>query len=174
MRGGLGVSPVAPYSGGMTHMFRHLLAALALIFVAAAPACAQLPDNPQGPTEAITITSGDKTHTFQVELADTDAETSMGLMNRAQMARDHGMIFDFGQPRETGMWMKNTLIPLDMLFLDTDGTVLAVAHNARPHSLRLITPGFAVKGVLEVNGGVAKELGLKPGDVVKHRMFGNP
>ncbi len=157
----------------MKHLFRHFLAALALVFVAAAPACAQLPANPQGPTQPLTIVSGDKTHTFQVELADTEEETALGLMNRTEMARDHGMIFDFGAPRETGMWMKNTLIPLDMLFLDTDGTVVAVAHNARPHSLRLITPGFAVKGVLELNGGVAKELGLKAGDVVKHGMFGN-
>jgi uncharacterized membrane protein (UPF0127 family) len=67
--------------------------------------------------------------------------------------------------------MKNTLIPLDMLFLDTDGTILAIARNARPGSLRIVDPGIPVKGVLEINGGQAAELGLKPGDKVRHRIF---
>ena len=150
---------------------KKLLLVLAFVLFGGAPALAQ--QNPQGPTEPLSIASGDKTHAFNVELADTPEETALGLMYRASMPRDHGMIFRFSQPTSTGMWMKNCLFPQDMLFLDRDGTVLAVAENARPGSLRTITPGFPYWSVLELNGGVAQELGLKPGDKVRHSIFGN-
>jgi hypothetical protein len=144
----------------MTRILTISLLSLAL----AIPAMAQSLDPLQ-------IVSGAKTHAFQVEVADSPEETERGLMNRKELGRDRGMIFDFGAPRPTGMWMKNTLIPLDMLFLDTDGTILAIARNARPGSLRIVDPGMPVKGVLEINGGQAAELGLKPGDRVVHRIF---
>ena len=140
------------------------LSVLSLALVLSAPAQAQALDPLQ-------IVSGGKTHSFQVEVADSPEETERGLMNRKELGRDRGMIFDFGAPRPTGMWMKNTLIPLDMLVLDTDGTILAIARNARPGSLRIVDPGIPVKGVLEINGGQAAELGLKPGDKVRHRIF---
>jgi uncharacterized membrane protein (UPF0127 family) len=145
---------------------KHLLFAAASFVLAALPGVAHAQA-----LEPLTVKSGDKVHAFQVEVADSEEETQRGLMNRAELGKDRGMIFDFGQPRETGMWMKNTLIPLDMLFLDTDGTVLAIAENARPHSLRVINPGFVVKGVLEINGGQSAELGIKPGDTVVHPIF---
>ena len=107
-------------------------------------------------------------------MADTPKESEMGLMYRASMPKDHGMIFDFRPAREVTMWMKNCLFPQDMLFLDSDGTVLAIAENARPgcdapdHSRlpdrRACSSSMAAS---------AKELGLKPGDKVKHKLFGN-
>lgn len=119
----------------------------------------------------LTIKSGDKTHAFNVEIADTEEERVKGLMFRESLPKDGGMLFDFGEPQPATIWMKNTLIPLDILFIDTDGEVVAIARNAVPHSLRLLTAGVPVKGVLEINGGAAAELGIKPGDHVVHPMF---
>jgi uncharacterized membrane protein (UPF0127 family) len=159
---------------------KQLLSFLAFAFVLAFSgyAFAQAPQNPVGPTDPLTIVTADgKTHAFKVEMADTPEEEQRGLMYRASMPKDHGMIFDFrepGQPtREISMWMKNCLFPQDMLFLDEKGKVLAVVENARPGSTRLISPGFPIASVLELNGGIAKELGLKPGDTIKHKLFGN-
>jgi hypothetical protein len=149
------------------------LAAALLAACAAGPAAAQTPSaqNPASVREPLTVRSGDVAHVFQVEVADTPEETQLGLMHRTELARDHGMIFDFGEPRESSMYMKNTLIPLDMLFIDETGEIVAIAANAKPKSLRIINPGFVVKGVLEINGGLAAELGIEPGDRVEHRIF---
>ncbi len=147
------------------------LASLAAVAVLSFSACAhaQPPQNPVGPTDPLTIVSGDKTHAFQVELADTPQESETGLMNRASMPKDHGMIFDFRSRSDAvTMWMKNTLIPLDMLFIDREGKIVAIAENARPGSLRLVGPGFPVASVLELNGGLTAELGIKPGDKVDY------
>lgn len=155
---------------------KKLLSALIGLGLMAFTACAhaQAPKNPEGPTDPLQIVStGGKTHAFKVEMADTPAETEMGLMYRASMPKDHGMIFEFRPAREVSMWMKNCLFPQDMLFLDDDGTVLGIAENARPGSERLITPGFPIASVLELNGGLVKELGIKPGDKVKHKLFKN-
>ncbi|KCZ94430.1 DUF192 domain-containing protein [Hyphomonas johnsonii] len=124
-------------------------------------------------TGPLVIDTGDSIHKFTVELANEPDEIRTGLMDRAEMAPNAGMIFDFGQPREASMWMKNTLIPLDMLFLDSDGKIIAIARNAVPGSLRTIGPGVPVKGVLELNGGRSEALGIEPGDTVKHAIFGN-
>ncbi len=154
---------------------KHLLSIAAFVGVLAFSACAhaQLPPNPVGATDPLNIVSAGKTHAFKVELADTPQETELGLMNRATMAKDHGMIFEFRPARDVSMWMKNTLIPLDMLFIDDKGTVLAIAENARPGSLRLVGPGFPVSSVLELNAGVVQELGIKTGDKVQHKLFKN-
>jgi len=154
---------------------RQLFSLLAFAFVLAFTgyAHAQAPQNPVGPTDPLTIVSGDKKHAFKVEMADTPDESERGLMYRPSMPKDHGMIFDFKPSREISMWMKNCLFPQDMLFLDEKGMVIAIAENARPGSTRLISPGFPVASVLELNGGIAKELGLKPGDKVQHKLFGN-
>ena len=95
------------------------------------------------------------------------------MMNRESMASNAGMLFDFGQPRQASMWMKDTLIPLDMLFIAPDGKVLAIARNAVPGSLRTIGPGVPVKAVLELNGGRSEALGIEPGDTVRHEVLGN-
>ena len=148
-------------------MIRYMLSAIASLLLWLPAAYAQLETGP------LKIVSGETVHSFTVELADEPEEIQTGLMNREEMADNAGMIFDFGEPRQANMWMKNTLIPLDMLFMDTDGTILAIARNAVPGSLRRINPGVPVKGVLELNGGRAEELGIVPGDTVQHAMFGN-
>lgn len=121
----------------------------------------------------LTIRSGETEHQFTVEIADDPEEIATGLMHRESLDRDKGMLFEFAQPREPAMYMKNTLIPLDMLFISTDGHIEMIARNAVPGSLRTISPGTPVKGVLELNGGQAAELGLQPGDEVVHPIFGN-
>jgi uncharacterized membrane protein (UPF0127 family) len=150
------------------------MAAVAGLLLFSACAHAQTPKNPEGPADPLNIVSAGKTHVFKVELADTPQESDMGLMYRASMPKDHGMIFDFSTRNDAvSMWMKNTLIPLDMLFIDNTGVIVAIAENARPGSLRLVGPGFPVASVLELNGGVVQELGLKTGDKVQHKLFKN-
>ncbi|WP_300392058.1 DUF192 domain-containing protein [Henriciella sp.] len=124
-------------------------------------------------TGTLTIETEAGPQTFDIEIADDREEISYGLMNRESMPENAGMLFDFAQPREPAMWMKNTLIPLDMLFITSDGTIQMIARNAQPGSLRTISPGMPVKGVLEINGGRAAELGIKPGDTVDHSIFGS-
>lgn len=156
----------------MPKPMKTLLSFLAALFLLALPAHAQKP-LPIGPTDPLTLVANGKSTPFTVEMADTPEEAQIGLMYRKEMAKDHGMIFDFGQPQNISMYMKNCFFPQDMLFLDGEGTVVAVVHNARPGSLRNISAGFPVKGVLELNGGIAKSLGVKPGDKVLHKMFKN-
>ena len=148
-------------------MLRFFASAIASLILFLPAAFAQLETGP------LSIQSGDEVHAFTVELANDPEEITTGLMDRTELAADAGMLFDFGQPREANMWMKNTLISLDMLFLDTDGEVLAIARDTVPGSLRRINPGVPVKGVLELAGGRAAELGIEPGDVVQHEIFGN-
>ncbi len=119
------------------------------------------------------VETDEATHAFTVEIADDAEEISYGLMNRESMDADKGMLFEFTPPREPAMYMKNTLIPLDMLFISLNGKVEMVARNAVPGSLRTISPGVPVKAVLEINGGLAEDLGIRPGDTVRHAIFGN-
>jgi uncharacterized protein len=110
---------------------------------------------------------------FDVELALNDVERSRGLMFRDKLGPYEGMLFDFHQEAPVGFWMKNTLIPLDMVFIGGDGTVRHVHANAVPLSTDTIPSQFPVRAVLEINGGSARLLGIKPGDKVKHPIFGN-
>ena len=121
----------------------------------------------------LTVKTDDASHKFSVEMADTPEAITQGLMFRESLAPDAGMLFDFGEVRPASMWMKNTLIPLDILFIDADGQVIAVARNAVPGSLRSLGPGVPVRAVLEIGGGRAKALGIMPGDTVQHPIFGN-
>ena len=121
----------------------------------------------------LSIVTDDAVHEFTVEVANDSEEISFGLMERESMDADKGMLFDFNPPREPAMYMKNTLIPLDMLFIAEDGYVEMIARNTVPGSLRTISPGVPVRAVLELNGGLAAELGILPGDTVQHPLFGN-
>lgn len=121
----------------------------------------------------LTIETDEGSHAFTVEIADDQEEISFGLMERESMDADKGMLFEFSPPRDPAMYMKNTLIPLDMLFISSDGTIEMVARNAVPGSLRTISAGIPVAAVLELNGGKADELGIEPMDTVIHPMFGN-
>jgi len=105
---------------------------------------------------------------FQVELARTPDEQAQGLMYRKSMAADAGMLFIYAVPREAGFWMKNTYIPLDMLFIEADGRVERIHANAEPQSTAPIEGPSKTKAVLEINGGTAARLGIRPGDHVIH------
>lgn len=109
---------------------------------------------------------------FTVELALTDSERSVGLMNREQMDAGAGMLFRFDREQRAMMWMKNTLIPLDMLFIRADGVVADIHHDAVPHSEDIIRAKQPVLYVLELNGGMAKKIGAKIGDRVFHPIIG--
>ncbi len=144
---------------------------LTLIAGFAALSCPALAD-PMDVTP-LSIVSADATHAFTVEVADDRDEISFGLMERESLDADKGMLFDFNPPREPAMFMKNTLIPLDMLFIAEDGSIEMIARNTVPGSLRTISPGVPVRAVLEINGGQAAELGILPGDTVQHPLFEN-
>ena len=125
-------------------------------------------------TEQIFVESaGGKRHFFTVELAITPEQRERGLMYRKMMADDRGMLFDFGEPRQVMMWMKNTELPLDMLFADEDGRITRIAERAVPFSETIVDSRGAVKFVLELNAGMASELGIRPGDrLVSRRILG--
>lgn len=119
------------------------------------------------------VTADGKTHEFTVELALDSDQRALGLMNRRDMAAGQGMLFDFGQTRQVLMWMKNTYLPLDMLFILADGKVATIRENAVPLSEAIIDSRVPVAFVLEVNAGTVKRLGLHEGDrVVADRIKG--
>ncbi len=121
--------------------------------------------------EPVTVATEQGTTMFTVEIADTEALRQRGLMFRQRLPEDRGMLFDYGQPQPVAMWMKNTYIPLDMVFIRADGTVAYVAENTVPHSLDPVGVREPVLGVLEVAAGTAKRIGLRAGDIVYHRIF---
>jgi hypothetical protein len=101
----------------------------------------------------------------------TDEERARGLMFRKELPEGRGMLFDFHPEQSVSMWMKNTLIPLDMIFIKADGRILRIAENTQVESEKIISSGGPVRGVLEVIAGTAKKLGIKPGDRVAHPLF---
>jgi uncharacterized membrane protein (UPF0127 family) len=121
--------------------------------------------------QPLTIVTASGRHEFQVELADNDAARAQGLMYRRSLAPDRGMLFDFKRVEPISMWMQNTYVSLDMLFIRPDGTIARVATNAEPLSTRTIPSGEPVLAVLELVAGTAARLGIKPGDKVEHPIF---
>jgi uncharacterized membrane protein (UPF0127 family) len=117
------------------------------------------------------IVSKSGVHVFSVELAVTDEERSRGLMFRRELPEGKGMLFDFKRDQEVSMWMENTYISLDMIFIRADGRIARIAQNTEPMSRKIISSGAPVRGVLEVIAGTAKKLGLAPGDKVAHPIF---
>lgn len=113
------------------------------------------------------VATGGKVHEFTVELALDNSQRQQGLMFRKEMAADRGMLFDFGRARGVLMWMKNTYLPLDMLFIDEDGIIRTIHHDAEPMSETVIDSKVPVLFVLELNAGTAKRLNLKPGHRVE-------
>ncbi len=105
---------------------------------------------------------------FTVEVADDEAERSRGLMHRESMGQGAGMLFVYERPQTARFWMKNTLIPLDMIFADASGTVRHVHHMAKPLSEALINGGKGIQYVLEINGGLAKRMKIAPGSEMRH------
>jgi uncharacterized protein len=132
----------------------------------AGPAAAQ-PVTFAKDTVTIETAAGDK-HRFTVELATSPAQVAQGLMFRRQMAADAGMLFVFERPDPAVFWMKNTYIPLDMIFIGTDGRILNIAERTIPMTETPVHAAGPTRAVLEVNGGTASRLGLKAGDRVRH------
>lgn len=154
-------------------MIRRILLLSALF----APAALAQPgvDRPQPRLreEALTIIGRDGArHAFRVEMAVRPEDQMVGMMFRTTMQPDEGMLFDWGQPRESAMWMRNTLIPLDMVFIAADGRIHRIHERAVPQSLATIESRGPVRATLELAGGTAERLNLRVGDRVEHRIFG--
>jgi uncharacterized membrane protein (UPF0127 family) len=115
----------------------------------------------------LTVQSDGKTHRFTVEVARTPQEQAQGLMFRTELAPDAGMIFPFPSLKPASFWMKNTVIPLDIIFVRADGSIESIAANTVPYSLDAVSSNGPVAAVLELAGGRAAELGIEPGDTVK-------
>lgn len=145
---------------------RHLFAVAAFLCVALSGAAASAADQ-----STLEIVTKNGVHVFSVELAINDADRQKGLMFRKELPEGQGMLFDFKQDQDVSMWMRNTYIPLDMLFINADGRIRRIAENTTPLSERTIPSGGPVRGVLEVIGGTAKKLGIAPGDRVAHPLF---
>jgi len=109
---------------------------------------------------------------FIAEIADTEASRTRGMMYRESMEPDAEMLFDFEIVRPVSIWMANTMIPLDILFIREDGTIAKIVANAQPYSRRSMPSDFPVLAVLEIVGGRAAETGIAPGDLVRHSLFG--
>ena len=118
-------------------------------------------------------TPGGVAHQFTSELADEPAEQSRGLMFRKELADTHGMLFVYTPPRRVAFWMRNTLIPLDMIYADRTGLVRKVHQNAVPLDETPIDGGPGISAVFEVRGGLTGELGIVPGSVLRHPFFGS-
>lgn len=142
---------------------RVLLTALVCILVSA-PALA-LDRN------TVEISSKSGVHVFSVEIADTEPEREKGLMYRKSLPDGRGMLFDFHHDQQVGFWMKNTYVPLDMIFIRSDGRVVSIAQDAEPMSEKIIYSAAPVRAVLEVKAGTARRLGIAPGDRVANPIF---
>ena len=157
----------ARYAAAGFRLARSALAALALTAaIAATPDCVRGAE-----LQTIEIASKTGVHAFEVEMAITPEEKEHGLMFRRELPEGHGMLFDFQFDQPLAFWMKNTFIPLDMLFIRSDGRILRIAENTQPLSERNIPSGGPVRAVLEVIGGTAKKLGIAPGDRVGGSIF---
>jgi len=121
-----------------------------------------------GPLEIVTKSG---VQVFSVELATTEEEKTTGLMYRKELPDGKGMLFDFSPAQEISMWMKNTYVSLDMIFIRPDGRILRIAENTEPLSTKIIPSGGLAKGVLEVVAGTAKKYGIQPGDRIAHPLF---
>jgi uncharacterized membrane protein (UPF0127 family) len=124
------------------------------------------------PQSTLTIKSGKNSHVFQIWTADTPARKAQGLMFVRGLAADRGMLFVNEAPRVASMWMKNTYIPLDMVFIDANGKIAEIHANTTPHSLEIVSSRKPVLAVLELAAGEAAKRGLKPGDRVLHPALG--
>ena len=121
--------------------------------------------------QPLEIVTKNGVHVFSVEMATTDAEREKGLMYRKELPDGKGMLFDFSPEQQISMWMKNTFISLDMIFIRADGRILRIAQNTEPLSTKIIPSGGLATGVLEVIAGTAQKYGIQPGDRVAHPLF---
>ncbi len=156
-------------------MIRSLLLAAALLTAATtvparAPAAAEQAA-PFAASEAAVVTKAGNRFVFRVEIARTAEQRIQGLQGRESLAGDAGMLFDFEAPQRVAMWMKNTPLSLDMVFIAADGRIVNIARDTTPRSLKTIESAEPVKGVLELPAGTTARLGIRPGDRVEHEIF---
>ena len=151
----------------MRHVLGFFLLAFALLQPVAVPAL----EAPLSKIEPLTVATESDAFMFTVEIADTPELRVRGLMFRQRLPEDRGMLFDFVNPRPVSMWMKNTYISLDMLFIREDGTIAYIAENTVPKSLDMIGISEPVLAVLELAGGTARKHGIRAGDRAFHRLF---
>jgi uncharacterized membrane protein (UPF0127 family) len=154
-----------------------LVVLLPVLSILASQASAQCPEPPADApaprfeTVPVEIQTATGSHRFEVEVAASSTQKARGLMYRPFMAPMAGMLFDYGRPRILAMWMKNTCIPLDMLFYGADGRIVRIVEQARPFSTEVLSSGVPARGVVELNGGTARALGIAPGDRVRHPLL---
>jgi uncharacterized membrane protein (UPF0127 family) len=158
-------------------MMRSLLAVILLALAACSPAASGAAQSTQGAVAMhpesglevipLTVTSSGKRYVFQVEVAKSMIEQGRGLMFRTAMGANEGMVFPMSPPRMAGFWMRNTVIPLDIIFVGPDGRIINIAANAVPYDETSLKSAGPVKAVLELVGGRAAELGIVPGDKVE-------
>src|SRR5579872_2670422 len=151
---------------------------LTLLALAPFAARAQEPDitkaQPELPKQKLVIITRDGVHhEFNVEMAITPDQQTVGLMFRKSVPQDGGMLFDWGRPRDSQMWMRNTLAPLDMVFINADGTIRSIAEDTVPESLAVIDSHGPVRATLELAAGTTARLNIRVGDKVEQRIFGN-
>lgn len=142
-----------------------LVAALAVLVLCAHPEAWAASIQP------LEIATKSGVQVFSVEMATTEEEKTTGLMYRKELPDGKGMLFDFSPEQQISMWMKNTYISLDMIFIRADGRILRIAENTEPLSTKIISSGGLAKGVLEVIAGTAQKYGIQPGDRVAHPLF---
>ncbi|HWE46213.1 MAG TPA: DUF192 domain-containing protein [Caulobacteraceae bacterium] len=123
------------------------------------------------PTQKLEIETRHGVRTFDVEVASDDATRELGLMCRKSMAPSHGMLFEFPQADPQSFWMKNTYIPLDIIYIGRNGRIVSIAANAKPFDESPLSSAGPADGVLEIKGGLSAKLGIKPGDRVKHPFY---
>lgn len=121
--------------------------------------------------QSLEIATRNGVQMFSVEIATTDEEKQTGLMYRKELADGKGMLFDFNPEQEISMWMKNTYVSLDMIFIRADGRILRIAENTEPLSTKIISSRGQARAVLEVVAGTAQKYGIRPGDRVSHPLF---
>ena len=141
--------------------------------LAACAAAEAMGAQPTLPRSTLTVETEGGPVAFTVELADEPREIQTGMMFRQDIGEREGMLFDLGRPRIPIFWMRNTLISLDIIFIDSGGRIIHIAANATPLSEEPLSPGEQARGVLEIAGGRAAELGIEVGDLVRHAIFGN-
>jgi uncharacterized membrane protein (UPF0127 family) len=154
---------------------RHMLGLLALAPISVrAQNLSPTGPQPELPKERLVITTRDGIqHAFTVEMATTPDQQTVGLMFRQTVPPDGGMLFDWGTPRQSQMWMRNTVAPLDMVFINADGTIRSIAENTIPQSLAMIDSRGPVRATLELAAGTTARLNIRVGDKVQQRLFGN-
>ena len=155
-------------------MSRALMALMLVVVVGAgAPLAAQAQNRPDFRRSTVTIEGKGGTHVFKVEMATTPQELAFGLMFVRKLPVDQGMLLVYDPPEPASIWMKNTFIPLDIVFISPNGRIESIRYGAKPHNLEAMTSKGTVGAVLELNAGVVRILGIGPGDLVRHKIFGN-